>query len=87
MGPYASTMTDAHANPHDEVGARVSEQLKSAFADVAAADIDGATKGRWQRRLLAITNTSKHDVVRAAEQLDRYQREWNTLVRGKEHPQ
>jgi hypothetical protein len=77
---YARRMTDAS----DEVNARVAAALKDAFAEVAQADIDGADKGRWQRRLLAITNTSKHDVARADEQLARYRDEWNMFRRGTE---
>ena len=81
---YAHRMTAAHDDADIDAAARLSAGLKDAFEQVAHADIDGADKGRWQRRLLAITNTSKHDVARADEQLVRYRDEWNTFRRGKD---
>ena len=63
-------------------GAVVSEQLKVLFAQVVSADLPPDDKGRWHKRLIAITNTSKHDVVRAAEQLTRFQHEWNGIEGG-----
>ena len=77
-------MTDAHDDADADAAARVSAGLKDAFDEVARADIDGADKGRWQRRLLAITNAAKHDVARADEQLVRYRDEWNMFRQGKE---
>lgn len=70
-------MTDHDSNSTSVAATRVAEQLLAAFADVAAADVPADVKGRWQRRLLAITNTSKHDVTRAGEQLDKFRDEWN----------
>lgn len=77
-------MTDAHDNANVDAGARVSTGLKAAFGEVARADIDVADKGRWQRRLIAITNTAKHDVARADEQLMRYRDDWNMFRQGEE---
>lgn len=74
---YADTMTDADSNATSEASARVADGLRTAFADVAAADVAPDVKGRWQRRLIAITNTAKHDVARADEQLDKFHDEWN----------
>jgi hypothetical protein len=79
-----SRMSDAHSDTPNESADRVSAALKSAFAEVANADIDGADKGRWQRRLIAITNTAKHEVTRADEQLVRFRDEWNMFRRGKD---
>ena len=70
-------MSDAGTNQAADDHARLSEGLRSAFAEVAAADIDAEQKGRWQRRLIAVTNMSKHDVSRAALQLDKFHGEWN----------
>lgn len=70
-------MTDS--TTRDGAGDDVAEQLKSMFASVVAADLDVAEKGRWHKRLIAITNTSKHDVARAREQLQRFSDEWNAM--------
>ena len=77
-------MTDAHDEVDSDAAVRVSAGLKDAFEELARADVDGADKGRWHRRLLAITNTSKHDVARADEQLVRYRNEWNMFRGGTE---
>ena len=77
-------MTDAGGSAPDDVAAQVAAQLKDAFAAVIAAPIDADEKGRWQQRLLAVTNMSKHDVVRAREQLNRFDDAWNTRARGKD---
>lgn len=79
---YALAMTDADNDAPMDAAARVSRGLKEAFDDVARADIDGADKGRWQRRLIAVTNMSKHDVARADEQLVRFRNEWNRFRQG-----
>ena len=81
---YAHRMTDAHDNANTEAALRVSTELKAAFDEVGRADIDGADKGRWHRRLIAITNTAKHDVARADEQLARYRDDWNMFRQGEE---
>ena len=75
-------MTDPRANPGVPRDS-VSEQLKTLFAAVVEADLPPDDKGRWHKRLIAITNTSKHDVVRAGDQLERFVEEWNALHRGK----
>ena len=86
---YADTMTDADSNTTSEASARVADGLRTAFADVAAADLAPDVKGRWQRRLIAITNMAKHDVARADVQLDKFHDEWNaakkTLHDGSGH--
>lgn len=81
---YAHRMTDAPDDANTEVALRVSTELKAAFDDVGRADIDGADKSRWHRRLIAITNTAKHDVARADEQLVRYRDDWNMFRQGEE---
>ena len=70
-------MTDADSNSTADDNVRLAEGLRNAFADVASADIDGESKGRWQRRLIAVTNMSKHDVSRALSQLEKFHDEWN----------
>lgn len=79
---YARTMSDSIANPGTP-GERVGDQLKALFAEVVGADLAPEEKGRWHKRLIAITNTSKHDVERAGNQLARFVEEWNALQRGK----
>lgn len=65
-------------------GDDLADALKTMFTRVVAADLDAAEKGRWHKRLIAITNTSKNDVTRAGEQLHRFKDEWNAMQRGKE---
>ena len=77
-------MIEQNANPDDVAASRVAEQLKSAFAAVASSELPPEEKGRWHRRLLAVTNMTKHDVARAAEQMHRVIDEWNALDEGKE---
>lgn len=82
-------MRDADANPHaaavnDTAARDVADGLKAAFAAVAGADITGDEKGRLQQRLIAVTNMSKRDVVRAREQLARFNDAWNARMRGKD---
>ena len=77
-------MTDRSDTAPDDAAARVAHTLKAAFAAVASAPLPPDEKARWQQRLIAITNMTKHDVVRAHEQLQRLQREWNALGVGKE---
>lgn len=76
-------MSEDNSNPAT-TGTDVGDQLKALFAEVIAADLPPESKGRWHQRLLAITNTAKHDVGRAAEQLRRFTDEWNARSRGKE---
>jgi len=45
-------------------------QLKEAHARVRALDADSEVKARVTRRLIALTDASKHDVGRAAARLD-----------------
>ena len=73
---YAATTVQDH--PNDAAG--VSDGLRDAFAAVAAADLSAPEKGRWQHRLLAITNMAKRDVPRAAQQLQRWTRDWELML-------
>jgi hypothetical protein len=34
-------------------------------------------RGRWQRRLLAVTTMAKHDLGRAERQLTRFRDDWS----------
>lgn len=55
----------------------VSEWLREAFARVAAdQELSPEERRRWQRRLVAITNTTKRDLVRAREQTRHFDRDW-----------
>lgn len=58
----------------------VSDGLKQAFARLAGADLPVDAKGRWQRRLIAITNAAKRDLPRAQEQLVRFDQDWRREV-------
>lgn len=52
--------------------ARVSARLKDAFAALAGADVAPDDRERLQRRLIAVTNTAKHDLGSAEAALDRF---------------
>ena len=75
-------MTDDVDNSSSDVAQRVAAVLKEAFVAVATSSLPVQDKGRWQQRLIAITNMTKHDVARASEQLDRFLREWNDVDGG-----
>lgn len=72
-------MNDPTANAPGEA-TRLADGLKDAFAALAAADVAVEDKARWQQRLLAITNASKHGVVRALERLEAYWRDWEAWL-------
>lgn len=55
---------------------RVSDGLREAFAQVGAAKLRADEAGRWQRRLIAITNVAKRDLAGALEQLERFEADW-----------
>ena len=73
---YAATTVQDHPN----AAAAVSDGLRDAFASIAAADIPADEKGRWQHRLIAITNMAKRDVSRASQQLERWTRDWELML-------
>jgi hypothetical protein len=54
----------------DELFTDLSERLRVANQRVRTLDTDDETKGVVVRRLIAITNASKHDLHRASERLD-----------------
>ena len=55
---------------------RVSEQLKIGFAAMATSHLEEDDKPDWHRRLIAITNSSKHDLSTAEKRLQRYWDDW-----------
>lgn len=81
---YARRMSETSPNPQS-TSDRISEQLKTLFAAVVTADLAPDEKGRWHQRLIAITNTTKRDLNRAAQQLERFVDEWNASQRGTEN--
>lgn len=71
--------------PNPPAAPDVAEQLKTMFATVVSSDLPPDEKGRWHKRLIAITNTSKRDLPRAGEQMTRFAEEWNEVQRGTEN--
>ena len=59
----------------DEVFARVAEQLAEAHRRVRSLDVPNDEKARATRRLLAISDASKHDLERAAKRLEAFLRD------------
>lgn len=53
------------------VAEQVADELRDAFAELAASSISSDQRVTFQRRLLAITTAAKRDVDRAHEQLER----------------
>lgn len=59
-----------------EQAERLSAALRDTFAMLAAAPLPPEDKGRWQQRLIAITNSAKRDLQRADASLRRFLAEW-----------
>lgn len=62
-------MTD---DPAAELFTSLSQRLRLGHQRVAALTLDDEQKGRAVRRLIAITDASKHDLARASERLDAF---------------
>jgi hypothetical protein len=58
-----------------ELEARLADDLLAAHRRVRALDVADAEKAIATRRLLAISDASKHDVARALRRLDAFQRD------------
>lgn len=56
----------------EELFAQLAEGLREAHARVAALTVPMEQKASITRRLLAITQASKHDVTRAAQRLEAF---------------
>ena len=54
----------------DALLTELAERLRTAHARVAALSTSTAEKASTTRRLLAISDAAKHDVLRAAQRLD-----------------
>lgn len=59
---------------------RVGDQLKMAFQALASPSVPDADRPDWHRRLIAITNSSKHDLATAETRLDRYWADWEDQI-------
>lgn len=59
---------------------RVSHQLKLAFQGLASPAVPDADRPDWHRRLIAITNSAKHDLATAETRLDRYWADWEDRI-------
>ncbi len=65
-GPDAA----GHVGNERQQADRLAERLLAAHQRVRAAALPADEKGRVARRLIALTDASKHDVPRAAARLD-----------------
>lgn len=65
-------MTEAPAGPRTELEAAdvLAERLLQAHRRLRAAELSPDDKGRVTRRLIALSDASKHDVSRATARLD-----------------
>ena len=59
------------SEPDDALAADLAVRLRDAHRRVRDLDADPEVKGRVARRLIALTDASKHDVARASARLDR----------------
>lgn len=55
---------------------RLSEALRVSFTEVTESGLAAEEAARWQRRLIAITNTAKRDLPRALAQMERFRADW-----------
>lgn len=60
---------------------RLSEGLRTAFAEVIGAKLNPDEGARWQRRLIAVTTVAKRDLEDALQMLERFQRDWSARRR------
>lgn len=58
----------------------VSDQLKLGFAALAGPDLSAEDKPSWHQRLIAITNSSKHDLATAENRISRFWEDWEAQV-------
>jgi hypothetical protein len=59
---------------------RVGEELKAGFAALSAPEVPDEVRPRWHARLIAITNSAKHDLSTAEDRLARYWQDWEAEV-------
>lgn len=60
--------------------AKLSEDLKGAFAVMGHPGLADEDRAKWHQRLIAITNSSKHDVATAAKRLEKFWADWEDQV-------
>jgi hypothetical protein len=60
---------------------RVSQGLKQAYAALHAAALPYAQRQRWQRRLIAITDTATRDLGGAEAELQQFQADWARITK------
>jgi hypothetical protein len=58
----------------------VSNALKAGFAALAGPEVDDDVKPQWHQRLIAITNSAKHDLATAERRLDNYWADWEDQI-------
>jgi len=83
LAPF-EVMTDAD---HSAAARRVADNLRDAFATLSSTSLTDAERVQFQRRLLAITTTSKRDIARAQLQLDRLQHDLEVILAAKDSSQ
>ena len=81
---HFEVMTDAE---HSAAARRVADNLRDAFATLSSTSLTDAERVQFQRRLLAITTTSKRDIARAQLQLDRLQHDLEVILAAKDSSQ
>ena len=57
-------------------------RLKQALQRLSDAQLPASRRSRWQRRLLAITETGRDDLLTASSALDRYEGEFRRETAG-----
>ena len=64
----------------DARATRVADGLKDGFTALASPALPDADKPAWHQRLIAITNSAKHDLATAERRLDRFWADWEAQV-------
>ena len=73
--------TPTPTGPEDGARAeRLAESIKVAFAAFGQAEMPAEDRPRWHQRLIAITNSSKHDIATAEGRLEKYWSDWEAEV-------
>ncbi|WP_370327270.1 hypothetical protein [Euzebya sp.] len=69
----------------DDRAARLGDDLKLAFRALASPDVAEDRRPDWHRRLIAITNSAKHDVATAEGRMARWWADFEAEVGPRPH--
>ncbi|CAN5141062.1 hypothetical protein BH23ACT9_BH23ACT9_18350 [soil metagenome] len=80
-GPAADHLSTTDGGDEDAARFdRVSDELRLGFAALAGPALPDADKPAWHTRLIAITNSAKHDLATAEARMQRFWADWEAQV-------